>query len=334
MNIKFAQVVVLSEIASVFQSTLNLYGFNLSYLNLIVFFALSLPFFLGLKVRVTLLYPLVLYLLFVCVKVLFQGLSVYATKVLVLLALLPFYYLLSRKISFEDIVFQCERFRLLILLIGLVYLVSWVFYGTYRNASTVMIFLMMFLGYRSLLIKVIVSIPFSLVMKTQYKFWLLCSLVAFSIRSSFLRYFILLFVAIFALCLPLFLLLLDIGWAGFSASQLSSLQERLEETRAFVNVITNNIAYIFYGWPLGTSIVSESVSERGYMHSTYLWFIGTVGFPLSIFIFSFFIFKRTLSWESLFVKMFLILSNTFTFLFLTNPFCTVLMLVNENRKKT
>jgi len=96
-------------------------------------------------------------------------------------------------------------------------------------------------------------------------------------------------------------------------------------------VFGSQIEFSLYGWPLGSAIESEGLSERGYMHSAYLWLIGTLGLPLFFGLFGYLIIRRTVTWKCFFTRVFLILSSSLTFLFLTNPLCTVLMLADENK---
>lgn len=332
MNNYIANIIVFSEILSVIQSILSVYDVTFSYLNLLVFFALCMPLLFRAKFPVSMLVLVLVYLILITTKVMLQGVEKYHLKALIILLTLPIYFLLISKTTFENIVDACKRYRAFALLLGLCYVLSWHYFGTYRNASTVTICLILILGYRQFLIQLFTSLPFAFVMKTQYKFWIVIAMLGVFLRSFVVRRMVLFLAALIAATFPLLLLSLDISWFNFSPSQISSLSERLSEVKAFKEVFSHELGYFFYGWEVGMPIQTDEVNDRGYMHSTYLWITGTLGFPLSACIFYYIVSRNTISWKCFFIRLFLVLSNAFTFFLFTNPFCTALMFANEKKK--
>lgn len=332
-NISFyiAEIAVLSEIFSIIQSIINVAGGNLSYLNSIVFFVLCLPILSKLKMPRELYVVIGVFFLFILAKILFQGLGLYYQKALLLVVLIPFYVVLFRQVMFSDIAAACKKYRYGILFLGMSYVCMWYFLGNYRNASTVTIFLMLFLGFSSVW-SILMSFSLALVMKTQYKIWLLVSLFGFLFKNTKVRMFLFFLAGSSAAIFPLALVSIDLSKTGFSLSELASLEERLREVRAFINLMWRDYALIGFGWPIGQSISVEGLSERGYMHSAYLWLFGTLGLPVMAVVFGY-VFCRTSSTRKIFfVRLFLILSNSLTFLIFTNPFSTALMFSDDTKK--
>jgi len=332
MQSYIAKVTVISEIASILQSFLNVYGLGLSYFNLMIFFSLCLPLFFVLKVSMKELSFVIVFFILILLKYLYQGVDVYYLKAGLLLLTLPVYFFLARKTTINHIVDACRRYRVIIFLLGGMYFISWLFLGTYRNASTVNIFLMLMLGYGSIFSKFSASITFAAVMKTQYKAWAAITLVMVVVRENLMRRAVLIMFAFVSIMLPLVLVFVDLSETSFSLSQISSLEERLREVRSFKTLLNSQFEYLVYGWPLGSVIESSELSDRGYMHSAYLWIIGTLGIPLSLVVFTFIVFRKVFSIHCFLVKVFLLLSNTFTFLLFTNPLGTMLLFANEKKQ--
>ena len=326
-----AKALVFSEVASIIQSTVNVHGGSLSYINLFVFALLCFPLLLRTKFTIFELLVTLLFFSFVTAKVMIQGLGEYYIKSAIILLILPVYAVLAARTSLEDIADECFKRRHLILFLGIVYIVSWYFLGTYRNASTVTIFLMLVLAFKNVF-DIALSLIFAAVMKTQYKIWAIISFGNCILKSGGLKRVTLFLMGLGAALIPIVLMYIDLSWAGFNASQLSSLEERLSEVRAFIETLSLSVFYWFVGWPLGQLIDGDSLSVRGYMHSAYLWVIGTMGIPFALVLFSCLFLKRSETRRFFFIRAFLVLSNAFTFLLLTNPLCTTMMFTNENKK--
>lgn len=327
-----ANVVVLSEALTICQSILFVFGSNLSYLNLIFFFSLSFPvlFFKRMRSR-EVIYALLL-LILIALKILIQGVGDYFVKSIILLMTIPFYAFITKNVSFDDIQQACSRYRYLVLMLGVTYMVCWYFFGTYRNASTLMITIIMFLGFYGK-INIILAGIFATATKTQFKIWIIVSMLAtvFSVQS--LRRSMLVLAGLSAAVFPIVLLYIDTNLFWFNASQLSSLGERLNEVQAFMSVYDNNtLGYLFHGWPIGQPLDAETLSKRGYMHSSYLWLTGTLGLPITLLLFFKVVTKSFVTRRCFLIKLFLILANSFTFLILTNPFGTILLLCSEHAK--
>jgi hypothetical protein len=320
-----AQVVVISEMISVVQSIINVHGGSFSYFNLVVFFFLCLPVLLQSKISLNVTLLLLLYLALIFLKLLFQDLGEYYVKAMILLLTLPIYFILIQRTTFDHIACVCVQYIKIILCLGAVYIISWYFLGAYRNASTITIFLMLVLGYKHIW-QGFASLVFAAVMKTQYKIWAILSLGGIMFRNKYLRFSILFLVGLAAITFPLLLLDLDIGWANFTYSQTSSLDERLNEVKSFLEVMSGHVSFFVFGWPIGSAIVTEGLSERGYMHSAYLWLVGTLGVPIFTILFFYIIARRTVTTRCFYIRLFLI-----TFLLLTNPFCTALLFANEKK---
>jgi hypothetical protein len=327
-----ARAAVLSEVLSLLQSLINTIGGSLSYVNSISFFIFCIPIFLGLRLSRIEAFGVALFLLVIMMKVLFQGVGEYFIKSFFLILTMPLYVLLARRSSTECVVAACQRYKHLIVIIGFAYLAAWVLWGEYRNASTITAFMMMYLGFKSFVDGLVLA-SFALVMKTQYKIWALVMVCVYAFKNRMLLSFISFSAILSAALLPVALALTDLSWLVlFNASELASLGERLMEVRAFVELLGAHLEYLFIGWPVGQALAIETLSERGYMHSAYLWITGTFGiFLSSLLIFSF------INWgvgtRNLYLaKLFLILSNALTFLLFTNPLCTIVLLSRVSKK--
>ena len=325
-----AEIAVISELLSVVQSTINVAGVGVSYVNLIVFSLLCLPVLGKIKISLNEIFCIFLFLFAVVLKVLCQGVEEYYLKALVVILLIPFYFVLFRRTTFGDIVDACTKYRHLVLLLGLSYVCIWYFWGAYRNASTVTVFLMLILGFKNIL-GMIPAVLMAAVMKTQFKIWIVLSLGSLLFEHKVMRIIMLFSAGVMAAIFPLVIVSVDLSWIGFSPSEMSSLEERLREVRSFIEVMGSESSFIGVGWPLGQPIVADGLSERGYMHSSYLWFMGALGVPASLAFFAY-VFSRSASSKRAFlVKFFLVLSNALTFLMLTNPFSTALMFANDKK---
>ena len=326
-----AKILVFSEVFSVIQATINVHGGEVSYFNLIVFFILGLPFLFRGSFTINEIMIFLLFCIFLLLKIIFQGVGEYFQKAVLLLLLLPFYLAFAKQTSMVAIAAQCYKYRKLILIFGLVYVVSWFFWGTYRSASTVTVFIMLLLAYKNVF-GLICSTLFALVMKTQYKIWLLVAVGSAIYREGILRRTLLVLMGFGAVYIPIVLAYTDSSLLIFNDSQLSSLEERLREVRAFISLIGTTEFFWILGWPIGQAIEYEGLSDRGYMHSAYLWILGTTGVAFSIFLFIVICAKGARCRKYFFIRAFLVLANAFTFLFLTNPICTILMLADERKK--
>jgi hypothetical protein len=325
------EVAVLSEILSIVQSVITVLGGNPSYFNLLFFFVFCAPVFFQVRMSKKMCFVLMSFILFVVVKLFLQGVGEYYQKSLVVLFSIPFYLVVFRHVEFEDIVSVCRKYRFFVMFLGVVYIGFWFFLGTYRNASTVTIFLMLLLGFDTLKGKA-VSLLSAFVMKTQYKIWLVVSLFGLLVRDKLMMSVSAVIAGFFAVGFPVVILFVDLGWVGFSDSELSSLGERLREVCSFISAINEGSGFYGFGWPIGQPILEGSLSERGYMHSAYLWLLGSLGFPVSFLFFCFLFSRKSFSRKSFFVRLFLILSSSLTFFVLTNPFVTALMFSNESKK--
>ena len=176
-----SDALVLSEVLSGVQSILNVFGAGISYVNLIFFFAILSPLLLTARAKQTAVVFMCGFCAFVIFKILAQGIGDYALKSLILLSVLPLYIFASSIINLHDIKSSCERFRWFIASVGIVYVFFWVQYGTYRNASTVVLLIMAVLAFRFKLALVFAPI-FALVMKTQYKIWLVVATLASTLK--------------------------------------------------------------------------------------------------------------------------------------------------------
>lgn len=326
-----AKALVFSEVGSILQSIVNVYGSSLSYTNLFVFALLCFPLLLGIKVTIFELLVTLLFFSLVAAKVMIQGVSEYYLKAMILLFILPIYAVLGARTSLENISEECLRYKYLILCLGFVYFIFWYFFGTYRNASTVTIFIMLVLGFKNVF-DIALLVPFAMVMKTQYKIWAIVTVGYCILKAWWLRRVVLYLTGLGAALIPVMLMYMDLSWTGFNASQLASLGERLKEVSAFIEILSLSEFHWFGGWPLGQLIDSEGLSVRGYMHSAYLWIIGSMGFPFALVFFSYLFLKRSYARRFFFIRAFLILSNAFTFLLLTNPLCTTMMFANEKKE--
>lgn len=324
-----ANIIIISEIATIFQSIISLHIDGLSYFNLLVFFSLCLLALPALKISYQDVIICFAYILILTAKSLFQGFGEYYLKSALLLLTFLCYFLLIKGTTFNHVVQACVRFREVVFFLGLLYVCSWLIWGVYRNASTVTVLLILLLGYSHIIGKICSVAIFGSVMKTQYKFWMIFSLLSIFLKKGCFRYIALFVFLFFAVLFPFLFLHLDFSWVNFSNSQASSLAERLSEVHAFSEILTNNSNYLLYGWPLGTAIETEALVYRGYMHSAYLWIIGTLGLPLFFILVYFIISKRIITAKCFFIKTFLVLSNSFTFFILTSPLCTALMFSNE-----
>lgn len=323
-----AHALVFSEVCSGVQSTLNVLGANISYTNLVVFFIFLLPATFRIRTSSNIFVFAAVFSLFLVFKMTLQGVGEYVAKSLILLSTVPFYFIASRHISCNDIRSSCEKFRWLIFVVGIVYVATWLEYGTYRNASTFMILIMVFMGFQ-LKLGLILSPIFALLMKTQYKIWLVVSVFAVPFATFRCRWIFMFSAAIVAASAPL-LLSVDGLEGTFSASEISSLGERLNEVRAFNESMSSNALHFVFGWPIGQPLSTDNLSSRGYMHSSYLWLIGTLGIPATLLFFIYVSKRAIVSSTFFFLKTLILLSNAMTFLLLTNPLTTMLLMCNDD----
>jgi hypothetical protein len=320
----------LSELISLVQTILNIHGLELHYSNLISFWILSIFYIFELKVKKENILCICFFGTFIILKLLFLEIGIYYLKVIILLGTIPLYFIIFNNTNLKLIEYYCEKYLLLFLLLGLAVLTSWILVGEYRNTSTFTCLIVAIICSRKLKAKIF-SIPFFLTMKTQYQLWLLTTILLkiFRLLSSRLSLFL---VIMFCILLPytLYLYLDNISFLG--TSHLTSLGERLEETKYIYDNISMMGSEFWYGANIGTSIYLEANdSHRGYTHSLYLWVILYFGIPLTlIFIILFISTKNPSSNRHMFIINLLLLSNCFTFLLFTNPFTTCLLLANNN----
>ena len=128
-QVYLAKILVFSELLSVLQSIINVYGGGVSYVNLIVFSILIPPFLLNIKFTISEVFAFLFFVMLLVLKALFQGVGEYYQKALLLLLLLPIYFILAKRTSVVAIVEQCCKYRGLILTLGLAYVTSWYFFG-------------------------------------------------------------------------------------------------------------------------------------------------------------------------------------------------------------
>ena len=141
-----------SEIASLFQSNFNIlsdlfeFGIDLKYASLIVF----TPFlvFCLLASITCLLRPVILFLgtiIFCKIFMMPHGdefikAVIFQCNALLLLAVLS-------KCDLADLCYWLHKFRVVILMLGVSYVLLWYNFGQYRNASTFSAFVMLIIGY-------------------------------------------------------------------------------------------------------------------------------------------------------------------------------------------
>tara|TARA_B100000963_G_scaffold92696_1_gene79834 strand:- start:11489 stop:12451 length:963 start_codon:yes stop_codon:yes gene_type:complete len=309
---------------AVMQAIINTFGFSLNYISIFTFAILVIPALSKFNAKAFLI------LLFVfclqAVKSGVIGVGPEFVKTFYLLFLAAILILMSQKMYVEDFIDVIRRLRWLILLLGIAYLYLWIGFGTYRNANTFSLAIMLFFGFQGQMRSI--ALLFAATTKTTYKILFFSLFVSFFVRSIQLRT---LFIAVSAgigAVLPLILAkLITPETHIFSLSHTYSLAERVLETKALLLNMENNFLALVWGDRLGWVLESNLIDERGYVHSTHLWLLRTFGLPIWFVGFYFLVKTARFGSHGVFgIRAVILMSFAFFMTLFTSPFLTMFLL--------
>jgi len=325
-----AEALILSEIFSLIQSSLNIFNYEISYISSILFLSASAIIMVTGTVHAKILYAGIILAIIVIIKISIQGVDQHYVKALLLIALIPYYALVAKKTDFQSIEEAAKKYKYMLIIIGCTYLWLWFLYGGYRNASTIFLALILFIISGEKKRNAIMWLA-AAVMKTQYIIWVAITYIIVKFPFSKFSSLALLVLGISTAVGPLYIDSALVQALGFNASQVSSMDERLNEIRVFSYIMTSDIYNVIFGWVPGYSLELSDTSERGYMHNAPLWITGSLGLPLSVLLYVYIATRNIKTMRFFAIKSFGILANTFTFLLLTNPLITILLFTNEKK---
>jgi len=319
-----AYITILSELVSVVQSILSLTGLPLNYLSMFAFMFLVLPALT--RLPMTALAIILAVLSLQVLKSFFIGLGPEFAKSSVLLIFAGILILMSQQMFVEDFINVLTRWRWYIVGLGLLYVILWYHFGTYRNASTFSLALMTFLGFQRWMR--FSSLVFLLNAKTLYQIAALNLFFSLFTRSMISRTLFLSCCVIFAALAPILLVIaLPPDVIIFTSSHTASLGERILETKTFLDNINSKWSVFLWGDQLGWVLESSDIKARGYVHANHLWLIRTLGLPIWLFG-AFLMIKNVLhgGWPVLGSRSLIFVSTAFVMTLFTSPFLTMFLL--------
>lgn len=326
-----AYVTVGSELMSVVQSILSLGGLSLNYVSLIVFMAFVIPAMARINLTA---FIIVLSVLAVQIlKSAVIGLGPEFSKALVLVVFAAVLILMGRKMFVEDFIEVLRRVRWYTVTLGLIYVVSWSFLGSYRNASTFSLAVMAFMGFQGSMRAS--SLLFAMSAKTLFQVLSVTIIVSWFARSLPTRSIFVASCVTFGALAPIALVVfITPEMVIFTASHTASLFERLLETRTLMDDIQGSWSVLVWGDQLGWVLESDLIEARGYVHANHLWLVRTFGLPIW-FIGVFFLVKnaRYGSWEVLGIRTLVLTSQAFLMTLFTSPFLTMLLICRARNLK-
>lgn len=330
-SVYLAYITILSELMSTVQSILSLTGFKLNYLSLIVFTILVIPALA--PVSLTRLIFILAVLSAQLLKSIVIGIGPEFFKASVVLLFAAIFILVSQKMFVEDFIIVLRRLRWSIIVLGLIYVVVWYELGTYRNASTLSLAVMVFLGFQGGMR--FSALIFLISAKTLFQISSLTILVSPFTRSIMSRsIFVTSCVIIGALGPVILMILIPPEMVIFTASHTASLSERLLETSTLIDNIQGRWLVYFWGDQLGWVLDSSFIEARGYVHANHLWLFRTFGFPIWL-VGVFFIAKNACygGWPILGIRTLILVTMAFLMTLFTSPFLTMLLLCRARSPK-
>lgn len=319
-----AYVTTISELMSVLQDILSLNGLSFSYISLIVFGFFSIPTLVRVSTGTIIIILGILALqLF---KSLVVGIGPEFSKAMILIVFAALLLLLGPQMFMDDFTDVLRQLRWFIVALGIMYVISWILIGGYRNASTFSLAMMCFLGFHGKMRAS--SIFFLASAKTLFQLLSFTLVVAWFTKSLFARTLFITSCVVFAATTPVILaLFLPPDLVIFTKSHTASLFERLLETQTLINNIQDSWAVFVWGDQLGWVLQSTTIEERGYVHANHLWLLRTFGVPIWLIGMLLIIRNARLgSWQIIGVRGLILASQAFLMTLFTSPFLTMILL--------